>query len=40
MNLHKQNFGVYNLPDKKICFYFELNADTEEIDDFADEIDE
>ena len=40
MNLHEQNFGVYNLPDKKICFYFELNADTEEIDDFADEIDE
>ena len=39
MNLHNQNFGVYNLPDNKICFFFELDSDTEAAN-VDDEIEE
>ena len=39
MNLHNQKFGVYNLPDKQICFFFELDSDTDAANN-DEEIDE
>lgn len=29
MELHEQKYGAYNLVNNKICFYFELDADTD-----------
>ena len=36
MELHHQAFGAYNKDDTHICFYFELDADTEESDSDQD----
>lgn len=39
MELHRQNYGAYNTESNKICFYFELDADTDaEIEAEQDEV--